>query len=184
MVNKVTVIILGIITSGNEQNPVSCKNFLYFSFALSVYYSLGIENYGTYLTAKAKEKPNDLWCYNCDTMEQGAICGNLSTNHSSLIKKCQEEELMCMVQRFSYTYSTENMTSGLKMWSLQRKCSKTCEPSCIVIGERVKLFACTSCCNASLCNTGNGSASFEPIGFMESVAKIISVLFFSRLVYF
>lgn len=89
-----------------------------------------------------------------------------------------------MVQRFSYTYSTENMTSGLKMWSLQRKCSKTCEPSCIVIGERVKLFACTSCCNASLCNTGNGSASFEPIGFMESVAKIISVLFFSRLVYF
>lgn len=117
-------------------------------------------------------------------MEQGAICGNLSTNHSSLIKKCQEEELMCMVQRFSYTYSTENMTSGLKMWSLQRKCSRTCEPSCIVIGERVKLFACTSCCNASLCNTGNGCVNFKPIGFVESVIKTLLLVFVLRLMFF
>lgn len=156
--------------------------FCQFSF-FAVYYCLGIENYGTYLTAKAKEKPNDLWCYNCDTMEQGATCGNLSTNHSSLIKKCQEEELMCMVQRFSYTYSTENMTSGLKMWSLQRKCAKSCEPSCIVIGERVKLFACTSCCNASLCNTGNDGTSLHPMSFVQNVAKIFTFLVVSRLVY-
>lgn len=113
-----------------------------------------MDNYKVYKTPRAQEKPNDLWCYQCDTMETEQ-CANLSTNHSSLFKKCLDEELTCMVQRFSYTYSTENMTSGLKMWSLQRKCSRTCEPSCIVIGERVKLFACTSCCNSSLCNTGN-----------------------------
>lgn len=183
MVHRCTFIFLGIIISGTYHTYYREEHSLLNLFSL-VFNCLGIENYGTYLTAKAKEKPNDLWCYNCDTMEQGAICGNLSTNHSSLIKKCLEEELMCMVQRFSYTYSTENMTSGLKMWSLQRKCSKTCEPSCIVIGERVKLFACTSCCNASLCNTGNGCTGFKPNGIVERITSILTLFLFVRLIYY
>lgn len=117
-------------------------------------------------------------------MEQGAICGNLSANHSSLIKKCHDDEYMCMVQRFSYTYSTENKTSGLKMWSLQRKCSKSCEPSCIVIGERVKLFACTSCCNVSLCNTGNFGVGIEPNGLVDMIAKVLFGSYLTKIVFF
>lgn len=121
-----------------------------------VYCTAGLDNYQILQTPQAKEKPNDLWCYHCDTMENKA-CENITTitNHSSLHRKCLDEELSCMVQRFSYTWSTENITSGFKIWSIQRKCSKKCESSCIVIGERVKLYACTSCCNTSLCNTGN-----------------------------
>lgn len=139
-----------------------------------MYYTIGLDNYQILKTPQAKEKPNDLWCYNCDTMKEGQACANITaiTNHSSLHRKCLDDELTCKVQRFSYTYSTENMTSGLKMWSLQRQCSKTCEPSCIVIGERVKLFACTSCCNTSLCNTDNGSVTIRTETSWLSVALL------------
>lgn len=61
------------------------------------------------------------------------------------------------VKRFSYTTSTENSTTGLKMWALERNCTKHCEPGCIVIGERTKLYSCTSCCTDPLCNYGSGA---------------------------
>lgn len=63
------------------------------------------------------------------------------------------------VKRYSYTTSTENMTSTPKLWGLERNCTSKCEPGCIVIGERTKLYACTSCCEKSLCNSGTGNAN-------------------------
>lgn len=63
------------------------------------------------------------------------------------------------VKRYSYTTSTENMTSTPKMWGMERNCTSKCEPGCIVIGERTKLYACTSCCEKSLCNSGTGNAN-------------------------
>lgn len=53
--------------------------------------------------------------------------------------------------------STEDITGKPKLWLLQRNCTKTCEPGCIVIGERTKLHSCTTCCENSFCNVGNGS---------------------------
>lgn len=41
---------------------------------------------------------------------------------------------------------------------MERKCTSNCESGCIIIGERTKLFACTSCCNTSYCNSGKGDA--------------------------
>lgn len=63
------------------------------------------------------------------------------------------------VKRFSYTTSTENSTSVPMMWSLERNCTNKCEAGCIVIGERTKLYACTACCEHSLCNTGKGTGT-------------------------
>lgn len=63
------------------------------------------------------------------------------------------------VKRFSYTTSTENSTSSPKTWSLERNCTNKCEPGCIVIGERTKLYACTACCETNLCNNGTGTAN-------------------------
>ncbi|XP_033247879.1 uncharacterized protein LOC117188327 isoform X2 [Drosophila miranda] len=111
-------------------------------------------------TAAAIERVNKLWCYACHTMDDGESCVDVAVrNDSSLIKKCQGEEFICMVKRFSYTTSTENSTSSPKMWSLDRRCVANCEPGCIIIGERTKLYACTSCCEESFCNTGRGAAS-------------------------
>ncbi|KAM7343517.1 uncharacterized protein ACRADG_010516 [Cochliomyia hominivorax] len=111
-------------------------------------------------TQAAQERINDLQCYKCDTMEDGEACVDvLNSNTTDFRYKCEGEEFICMVKRFSYTTSTENSTSSPKMWSLDRRCAVNCEPGCIVIGERTKLYACTSCCETSLCNTGKGSAS-------------------------
>lgn len=111
-------------------------------------------------TQAAAEKHNDMWCYSCHSMEDGDICiENITANYSSFMKKCKDDEYICMVKKFSYTTSTENATSGPKMWSLERRCTAQCESGCIVIGERTKLYACTSCCNTSYCNSGKGNGT-------------------------
>ncbi|XP_046750724.1 uncharacterized protein LOC124413924 [Diprion similis] len=110
-------------------------------------------------THAASERPNDLWCYQCDTMDDGEKCVDLVGNHSSLMQKCKDDKRICTVKRVSYTTSTENSTSIPMMWSLERNCTNKCEAGCIVIGERTKLYACTACCEKSLCNTGKGRAS-------------------------
>lgn len=94
-------------------------------------------------TQAAAERKNDMWCYACHSMEYGDMCvENITSNYSSFLKKCKDDEFICMVQKFSYTTSTENATSSQKLWSLERKCATTCEAGCIVIGERTKLYAC------------------------------------------
>lgn len=123
-------------------------------------------------TQAAAEKNNDMWCYACHSMEDGNVCiENITANYSSFMKKCKDDEYICMVKKFSYTTSTENATSGPKMWSLERKCTNNCESGCIVIGERTKLYACTSCCNTSYCNSGRGDAA--PILTAPSVTVFV-----------
>ncbi|XP_033225558.1 uncharacterized protein LOC117178300 isoform X2 [Belonocnema kinseyi] len=109
-------------------------------------------------THAATEKVNDLWCFQCDTMEDGEKCEELSKNNTSLVQKCTDDKRICMVKRFSYTTSNENQTSKPIMWALQRNCTNKCEPGCIVIGERTKLYACIACCETSHCNIGKGTA--------------------------
>lgn len=126
-------------------------------------------------TQAAAEKVNDMWCYSCHSMEYGDMCiENITANYSTFMKKCKDDELNCMVQKFSYTTSTENATSDPKMWSLERKCAANCESGCIVIGERTKLYACTSCCRTSYCNTDKGNA-VRLKSFNEIFPIIISV---------
>ncbi|EFN66033.1 hypothetical protein EAG_14529 [Camponotus floridanus] len=113
-------------------------------------------------TQAASEKANDLWCYQCFTMDDGEECTNLTNNignSSTFRHKCTDDKRMCMVKRFSYTLSTENSTSNPQTWSMERNCVNKCEPGCIVIGERTKLYACTACCETNLCNNGTGTAN-------------------------
>ena len=110
-------------------------------------------------TPSAQAKGQELWCYSCDSMEDGDLCTDITNNNNSnLFKKCKPDEYFCTVKRISYTITTENATTPPRMWSLQRQCSSSCGKGCIVIGERTKLFACTSCCESSLCNVGQGGA--------------------------
>lgn len=68
---------------------------------------------------------------------------------------------LLQTKSFSYTTSTENTTSAPRLFSLERNCTSKCEPGCIIIGERTKLYACTECCESNLCNTGNGATAFH-----------------------
>ncbi|XP_061711003.1 uncharacterized protein LOC133520540 [Cydia pomonella] len=111
-----------------------------------------------HVTSAAARPNNDLWCYKCLAEVPEDKCADLRHNNSALISKCHNDRPMCMVKRFSYTTSNENSTTDLKMWALERNCTKHCEPGCIIIGERTKLYACTSCCSTSLCNYGSSAS--------------------------
>ncbi|XP_055622483.1 uncharacterized protein LOC129766056 [Toxorhynchites rutilus septentrionalis] len=127
------------------------------------FFEIGSSQYLTntvHKTPAAAEKVNHLWCYSCNATEDGEACVELSANNSSFGKKCFADEFICMVKQFSYTTHTSNSNvSEPKLWSLERKCINTCEPGCIIIGERTKLYACTSCCDQSLCNVGKAQST-------------------------
>uniref|UniRef100_T1GSV7 Snake toxin/toxin-like domain-containing protein n=1 Tax=Megaselia scalaris TaxID=36166 RepID=T1GSV7_MEGSC len=130
--------------------------FLHFAFAATSSLTNSIHR-----TQAANEKVNNLACYSCDTMTDGKVCAEMDANNKTLKEsvatvKCEPDELVCMVRRFDYTTSTENSTSDHKLWNLIRSCSKKCEPGCIIIGERTKIYSCFSCCDKPLCNTGKG----------------------------
>ncbi|XP_012144481.1 uncharacterized protein LOC100883291 [Megachile rotundata] len=110
-------------------------------------------------TNAASERVNDLWCYHCHTSDDGERCSNLTGNYTAFEHKCTGDKRTCMVKRFSFTTSTEDSTSSPLTWSLERNCTSKCEPGCIVIGERTKLSACTTCCEQSLCNVGTGASN-------------------------
>uniref|UniRef100_A0A182WWJ4 Protein quiver n=1 Tax=Anopheles quadriannulatus TaxID=34691 RepID=A0A182WWJ4_ANOQN len=153
-------------------------------------------------TSAATEKINDLWCYSCNATDDGEACIDLSSgNNASFVKKCNPEEFICMyawfrlrfevksrkhnnfcpsltlvphVKQFSYTTSTENSTSTPKLWSLERRCISSCEAGCIIIGERTKLYACTSCCEKSLCNTGKAHST-NPIAHFRRTSTTLAL---------
>lgn len=110
-------------------------------------------------------------------MDDGERCSNLTGDASIFEHKCTGDKRICMVKRFSYTTSTENSTSSPQTWSMERNCTSKCEPGCIVIGERTKLYACTACCEKSLCNTGTGTANELTLkGIDLFLALILQVL--------
>lgn len=49
-------------------------------------------------THAASERANDLWCYQCDTMDDGERCANLTGNFSSFMHKCMDDKRICMVR--------------------------------------------------------------------------------------
>ncbi|XP_035789549.1 uncharacterized protein LOC118465427 [Anopheles albimanus] len=127
-------------------------------------------------TSAATEKINDLWCYSCNATDDGESCIELSSgNNATYAKKCNPDEYICMVKQFSYTTSTENSTSTPKLWSLERRCINTCEAGCIIIGERTKLYACTSCCEKSFCNTGRARSASLTADFRTRTVALFAL---------
>ncbi|XP_060876180.1 uncharacterized protein LOC132949347 [Metopolophium dirhodum] len=112
-----------------------------------------------YQTNAALEKENLMFCYECNTMVNGKSCSDFTDKDEYLrfSTKCTGDRKTCMVKRYSYTTSNESTTSGQQLWSLERNCSGKCEDGCIVIGERIKIYACQACCESPLCNVSNGS---------------------------
>jgi len=52
-------------------------------------------------THAASERANDLWCYQCFTMEHGERCINLNltSNVTTYHHKCKDDRRICMVRR-------------------------------------------------------------------------------------
>ncbi|XP_017773379.1 PREDICTED: uncharacterized protein LOC108560370 [Nicrophorus vespilloides] len=115
-------------------------------------------------TKAALEKHSDLYCYKCDNILHGERCLDVKENGSSIHGKCSNDQRICQVKTITISSSTEDTTGQPKLWLLQRNCTKTCEPVCVIIGERTKLRACTTCCETSFCNLGNGANAPRIVG--------------------
>lgn len=48
-------------------------------------------------THAASERVNDLWCYQCGTLEDGERCSNLTGNYTAFEHKCTGDKRTCMV---------------------------------------------------------------------------------------
>lgn len=135
-------------------------------------------------TKDALEVKSDLHCYTCDILTDPDSCINiLNVTDSERVKytrKCDSENSFCTVRRYSYTMTDKDSTSEKRLWSLTRNCTDHCENGCIIIGERVKLHACSSCCNSSFCNVGNHSPSWLKV---STVSNIVIVLLSSSLAF-
>ncbi|KAK4883298.1 hypothetical protein RN001_006617 [Aquatica leii] len=106
-------------------------------------------------TKAATEKLPTLVCYRCNTMTDDK-CLDLHDNSTTFHANCSDDTRICQVKRISLTTitSTGDMSGKAKLWMLQRDCTGTCDPGCIIIGERTKLYSCTTCCEESYCNYG------------------------------
>lgn len=133
-------------------------------------------------TKEAETKVKELSCFTCDMVFDGEDCLNINqtrTRQTNLTKKCSSEEIFCSVKRFSYTIADKNSTSEKKLWSLQRNCTEKCENSCIIIGERTKLYACETCCDNNLCNVGSSGRRNEiKAGFMMVFSTYVFLMKF------
>lgn len=127
-------------------------------------------------TKEALETKSDLYCFSCESMSDFESCVNINqTRKLNLTKKCEADQNHCVVKRFSYTMSDKNSTSDKKLWSLSRDCANVCENGCIVIGERVKLYACSSCCENNLCNV-SASGNRHPGASFCTYVLLITIL--------
>ncbi|CAG9864124.1 unnamed protein product [Phyllotreta striolata] len=130
-------------------------------------------------TKQAAEKLHDLWCFKCDTMLNGDKCLDLEGNDTYMHHKCSKEQRKCQVRRISMSTSTDEVTGKPKLWLLQRNCSESCEPGCIVIGERTKLHSCITCCDErNYCNDGSGAATLPIINIQYLFLFVFALLGF------
>ncbi|XP_020279666.1 uncharacterized protein LOC109852683 isoform X2 [Pseudomyrmex gracilis] len=126
---------------------------------------------------------NDLWCYQCNTLDDGDSCTNLTDpngNYTNFRYKCEDENRICMVKQHTYNYTTNSTKTPVsKLWYIERNCTSKCEPDCIVIGERSKIISCTICCDANFCNNGTSTAHEMPLKWKKEqrILLILAIIF-------
>ncbi|XP_003738080.1 uncharacterized protein LOC100899814 [Galendromus occidentalis] len=97
----------------------------------------------------------NITCFQCHSERDGPMCYNESQFSANESMVCQQSIVKgggCAVFRFD----TSEQATGVRRHSIERKCVDRCKPDCVVVGERHKLHLCTSCCNTTLCNVGDG----------------------------
>jgi len=92
--------------------------------------------------------------------------------------KCKHENSVCMVRKFAFSQSNGTGHSGMKTFAVKRNCTekKKCENGCVVMGERTRIYVCSTCCTTPLCNIGNGAAKMFETSWTILMLQVISTL--------
>ncbi|OQR72124.1 hypothetical protein BIW11_10575 [Tropilaelaps mercedesae] len=94
-------------------------------------------------------------CFQCHSEFDGPACYNASQYNVSF-RTCSQSIAKgggCAV----YRLDTSEQSVGVRTHSIERRCADSCQPDCVIVGERHKLHLCTSCCNQTLCNVDNAA---------------------------
>ncbi|KAF5280236.1 hypothetical protein FQA39_LY18096 [Lamprigera yunnana] len=102
-------------------------------------------------------------------MDHDEKCLDLHDNSTAFHANCSDDARICQVKRISLTTLTKtgDTTGKPKLWILKRDCIGTCDPGCIIIGERTKLYSCTTCCEQSYCNYGNNASQIMHLALVD-----------------
>ncbi|KAG0417237.1 hypothetical protein HPB47_005772 [Ixodes persulcatus] len=134
------------------------------------------------VVGSAVEERQNLSCYSCNSQLEGEGCRFPHNISRAMIRTCPASHRYCTVARpdlgayfgsnsrrvrfgnggvpasqvTRVDYSVDPGSASLA-FSIERSCSEHCTTECVAVGERLRLYLCRSCCQASLCNTGNGA---------------------------
>lgn len=132
-------------------------------------------------TEARKRDDVHLSCFYCHTLTHGESCNNINetynaSRHSTqLISRCSSDVRYCTVRRFSFSLNG----TDLRVWMMERNCSKECTNECIITGDRSKLHLCTSCCKDNMCNFGSGASAIMSLHNIH----IATLMFSATLLY-
>ncbi|XP_045616176.1 uncharacterized protein [Procambarus clarkii] len=118
-----------------------------------------------------------LTCWTCSSNSHGSDCYVLNQENitltTSVSRNCTPEETFCTVKRVWYVVEAgaEEMDFGVN-----RTCAAVCNPSCMVIGDRTKIYSCTSCCSESYCNTGSSASPRHSSSTQLLLAALLAAL--------
>ncbi|XP_064456993.1 uncharacterized protein LOC135367803 [Ornithodoros turicata] len=107
-------------------------------------------------STKVEEQEN-LTCYRCNSQLDGEECRFTHNMTRVMVHKCPASSRFCSVTRVDYSLDP----SVTRPFSIERNCSDHCTTECVVVGERLRLHLCRSCCRLSLCNVGDGASTLR-----------------------
>ncbi|XP_029829656.2 uncharacterized protein LOC115314671 [Ixodes scapularis] len=106
------------------------------------------------VVGSAVEERQNLSCYSCNSQLEGEGCRFPHNISRAMIRTCPASHRYCTVTRVDYSVDPGSASLA---FSIERSCSEQCTTECVAVGERLRLYLCRSCCQGSLCNTGNGT---------------------------
>ncbi|CAG0881326.1 unnamed protein product [Cyprideis torosa] len=111
-------------------------------------------------------RPTSFMCFVCNGNENEE-CNSMDPvelRGLGFLKSCSKDERTCKVRRYAYTtFNESGEASGEIVWAIKRQCSKACVEGCLEMGQRTRLYVCTSCCYNSSCNSGSGASPVAPL---------------------
>lgn len=119
------------------------------------------------------EERQNLSCYSCNSQLENEGCRFPQNISRTKIRTCPASHRYCTVTRVDYSVDPGSPTLA---FSIERSCSEQCTTECVAVGERLRLYLCRSCCQETLCNTGNQAGWLAPTSLLLVIMAALTQL--------
>jgi len=105
---------------------------------------------------------------------------NNNNGFAGFPQQCRSENHVCSVRKFAFSVSNGTGHAPMKTFAVKRNCTAEdkCVPGCVVMGERTRIYVCSTCCKKDLCNTGNDAVPLTITHpFYHSLLSLATTMF-------